>query len=99
MSWISADMATQPRFLAPKTSSFFGTVLACISFIIHIKNNQMDNEKKVTTETTSTDHSGEGGTRTEHTEKTVTTENVEPKPKPVVTETVTVTEHRETTED
>ncbi len=59
----------------------------------------MDSEKKVTTETISTDHSGEGTTRTERTEKTVTTEKVEPKPKPIITETVTVTEHRETTED
>ena len=59
----------------------------------------MDNEKKVTTETTSTDHSGDGATHTEHTEKIVTTEKVEPKPETIVTETVTVTEHRETTED
>ncbi len=59
----------------------------------------MDNEKKVTTETISTDHSGEGATHTEHTEKTVITEKVEPKPEPTVTETVTVTEHRETTEE
>ena len=59
----------------------------------------MDSEKKVTTETTYTDKSSEGATRTEHKEKTVTTESVEPKLKPVVTETVTVTEHRETTED
>ena len=57
----------------------------------------MDSEKKVTTETTSTDHSGEGTTRTEHTEKTVTTEKVEPKPEPKVIEITTVTEHRETT--
>lgn len=59
----------------------------------------MDNEKKVTTETTTTDHSGEGATHTEQTEKTVTTEKVEVKPEPKVIETVTVTEHRETTED
>lgn len=57
----------------------------------------MDSEKKVTTETTITDHSDEGATHTEHTEKTVTTEKVEPKPDPKVTEVVTVTEHRETT--
>ena len=57
----------------------------------------MDSEKKVTTETTTTNHSGEGATRTEHTEKTVTTERVEPKPEPKVIEVITVTEHRETT--
>ena len=57
----------------------------------------MDNEKKVTTETTTTDDLGEGDTRTEHTEKTVTTEKVEPKPEPKVIEVTTVTEHRETT--
>ena len=59
----------------------------------------MDNEKKVTTETTTTHHSGEGATHTEHTEKTVTTEKTAPKPEPKVIETVTVTEHRETSED
>ena len=59
----------------------------------------MDSEKKVTTETTTTDHSGDGDTRTEHTEKTVTTEKAEPKPERKVTEEVTVTEHRETSED
>jgi hypothetical protein len=59
----------------------------------------MDNEKKVTTETTTTDHSGEGATNTEHTEKTVTTEKTAPKPEPKVIEVTTVTEHRETTED
>ena len=59
----------------------------------------MDNEKKVTTETTTTDHFGEGTTRTEHTGKTVTTERLEPKPEPKVIEVTTVTEHRETTED
>ena len=57
----------------------------------------MDSEKKVTTETTTTDNSGEGTTRTEHTQKTVTTEKVEPKPEPKVIEVTTVTEHRETT--
>ena len=54
----------------------------------------MDHEKKVTTETTTTDHSGDGAT---HTQKTVTTEKVEPKPEPKVIEVTTVTEHRETT--
>ncbi len=78
-------------------TSFFGTVLAYICSIIHFKNSQMDHEKKVTTETTSTDHSGDGASHTEHTEKTVTTEKVVPKPAPKVIETVTVTEHRETT--
>ena len=57
----------------------------------------MDHEKKVTTETTTSDHSGDGASHTEHTEKTVTTEKVVPKPAPKVIETVTVTEHRETT--
>ena len=57
----------------------------------------MDSEKKVTTETTTTDHPGEGATRRERTEKTVTTEKVEPKPEPKVIEVTTVTEHRETT--
>ena len=57
----------------------------------------MDSEKKVTTETTTTNHSGDGATRTEHTEKTVTTEKAEPKPEHKVTEEVTVT--RETSED
>ena len=55
----------------------------------------MDSEKKVTTETTTTDHSGDSSTRTEHTEKTVTTNKPEPKPEKQVTEEVTVTEHRE----
>ena len=59
----------------------------------------MDSEKKVTTETTTTDHSGDSATRTEHTEKTVTTEKAEPKPEHKVTEEVTVTETRETSED
>ena len=54
----------------------------------------MDHEKKVTTETTTTDHSGDGAT---HTQKTVTTEKVEPKAEPKVIEITTVTEHRETT--
>ena len=58
----------------------------------------MDSEKKVTTEITTTDHSGDSATRTEHTEKTVTTEKAEPKPQHKVTEEVTVTE-RETSED
>ena len=57
----------------------------------------MDSEKKVTTQTTTTDHSGDSATHTEHTEKTVTTKKVEPKPEHKVTEEVTVT--RETTED
>ena len=60
----------------------------------------MDNEKKVTTETTTTDHSGDGASHTEHTEhteKTVTTEKAAPKPEPKVIEVTTVTEHRETT--
>jgi hypothetical protein len=71
--------------------------LACICSIIHIKNSEMDNEQKITTETTTTDHSGDGASHTEHTEKTVTTEKAVPKPAPKVIETVTVTEHRETT--
>ena len=54
----------------------------------------MDSEKKVTTETTTTDHSGDGNTHTEHTEKTVTTDKPEPK-EHTVKEEVTVTEHRE----
>ena len=54
----------------------------------------MGSEKKVTTETTTTDNSGDGAT---HTQKTVTTEKIEPKPEPKVIEVTTVTEHRETT--
>ena len=54
----------------------------------------MDHEKKVTTETITTDHSGDGAI---HTQKTITTEKVEPKPEPKVIEITTVTEHRETT--
>ena len=54
----------------------------------------MGSEKKVTTETTTTDHSGDGAT---HTQKTVTTEKVEPKPEPKIIEVTAVTEHRETT--
>ena len=57
----------------------------------------MDSEKKVTTETTTTNHSGEGATSTQHTEKTITTQKVEPKPEPKVIEITTVTEHKETT--
>ena len=74
--------------------SFFGTVLASICFIIHFKNSQNGQRKKVTTETTTTDHSGDGAT---HTQKTITIEKVEPKPEPKVIEITTVTEHRETT--
>lgn len=59
----------------------------------------MDSEKEVTKETTTTDHSGDGSTHTEHTEKTVTKENEEPRPEKKVTEEVTVTEHHTTTED
>lgn len=55
----------------------------------------MDSEKKVTTETTTTENSGDSTSRTEHTEKTVTTNKPEPKPEHRVTEEVTVTEHRE----
>ena len=59
----------------------------------------MDNEKKVTTETTTTEHSGEGTSQIEYTKKTVTTETVEPKPEPKLTEVITVTEHREITSE
>ena len=59
-----------------------------------LKTAKMDSEKKVTTETTTTDHSGDGAT---HTQKTITIEKVEPKPEPKVIEITTVTEHRETT--
>lgn len=59
----------------------------------------MDHEKKVTTETTTIDHSGDDASHTEHTEKTVTTEKAAPKPEPKVIEVTTVTEHMETTED
>ena len=54
----------------------------------------MDHEKKVITETTTTDNSGYGAI---HTQKTITIEKVEPKPEPKVIEITTVTEHRETT--
>lgn len=55
----------------------------------------MEFEKKVTTETTTVDDSGNSPKITEHSEKTVTTEKEEPKPKHIVTEEVTITEHRE----
>lgn len=55
----------------------------------------MEFEKKVTTETTTVDDSGNIPKTTEHMEKTVTTEKEEAKPEQIVTEEVTITEHRE----